>query len=85
MLFTQLKIILLHNYKNRRGQRIPALKVAIIGGGSSYTPEIINGFLDRIESFPLKDLWLMDISQERLDILGKFAQRMVKAKGSNFK
>ena len=60
------------------------MKVAIIGGGSSYTPEIINGFLDRVESFPVKDLWLMDISQERLDIVGKFAQRMVKAKGSPF-
>lgn len=85
MLFAQLEIFLLHNYKSRRGQRITALKVAIIGGGSSYTPEIINGFLDRIESFPLKDLWLMDISQERLDIVGKFSQRMVKAKGSPFK
>lgn len=74
-----------HNYKCKTGQRIPALKVAIIGGGSSYTPEIINGFLDRIESFPVKDLWLMDISQERLDIVGKFAQRMVKAKGSPFR
>jgi 6-phospho-beta-glucosidase len=61
------------------------LKVAVIGGGSSYTPEIINGFLDRIESFPVNELWLMDISPERLDIVGKFAQRMVKAKGSPFK
>jgi len=61
------------------------LKVAVIGGGSSYTPEIINGFLDKIETFPVKELWLMDISRERLDIVGKFAQRMVKEKGSPFK
>ena len=61
------------------------MKVAVIGGGSSYTPEIINGFLDKIETFPVKELWLMDISRERLDIVGKFAQRMVKEKGSPFK
>ena len=61
------------------------LKVAVIGGGSSYTPEIINGFLDRIRSLPVTELWLMDISQERLDIVGRFAQRMVEAAGSPFK
>lgn len=60
------------------------MKVAVIGGGSSYTPELITGFLDRIQSFPVKELWLMDISQERLDIVGKFAQRMAKAKGAPF-
>ena len=60
------------------------MKVAVIGGGSSYTPELVNGFLERIESFPLTELWLMDISQERLDIVGKFAQRMVAAAGSPF-
>lgn len=37
------------------------MKVAVIGAGSSYTPELINGFLERIDSLPLKELWLMDI------------------------
>ncbi len=60
------------------------LKVAVIGGGSTYTPELINGFLERVGSFPLTDLWLMDVSQERLDVVGRFAQRMVQAKGSLF-
>jgi 6-phospho-beta-glucosidase len=60
------------------------VKVAVIGGGSSYTPELVNGFLERVGSFPLTELWLMDISQERLDIVGKFAQRMVEAAGSPF-
>ncbi len=60
------------------------MKVAVIGGGSSYTPELINGFLARVESFPMTDLWLMDISQERLDIVGGFAQRMVEARGTPF-
>ncbi|CAG0984506.1 partial putative 6-phospho-beta-glucosidase, partial [Anaerolineae bacterium] len=60
------------------------MKVAVIGGGSSYTPELINGFLDRVGSFPIKELWLMDILPERLEIVGKFAQRMVKATGAPF-
>lgn len=60
------------------------MKVAVMGGGSTYTPELINGFLERVQSFPLIELWLMDISQERLDIVGRFAQRMVKAKGAPF-
>jgi 6-phospho-beta-glucosidase len=61
------------------------LKVAVIGGGSTYTPELINGFLERRDTFPVDELWLMDISQERLDIVGKFAQRIVEAKGAPFK
>lgn len=60
------------------------MKVTVIGGGSSYTPELINGFLERIETFPVSELWLADILPERLDIVGKFAQRMVAAKGNPF-
>jgi len=61
------------------------MKITVIGGGSTYTPELVNGFLARIESLPIKELWLMDIDKERLDIVGRFAQRMVKAKGAPFK
>ncbi len=60
------------------------MKVTIIGGGSSYTPELINGFLERVEQFPLQELWLHDISAERLAIVGGFAQRMVAAKNAPF-
>src|SRR5207248_8066307 len=52
--------------------------------GSTYTPELINGFIARMESFPLSELWLMDIDEQRLDIVGGFAQRMVAAKGQPF-
>jgi 6-phospho-beta-glucosidase len=61
------------------------MKIAVIGGGSTYTPELVNGFLDRIKSLPLTELWLMHIDSERLEIVGGFAQRMVEAKGSPFK
>jgi 6-phospho-beta-glucosidase len=61
------------------------LKVAVIGGGSTYTPELVNGFLARIQQFPIDELWLMDIDAERLKVVGSFAQRMVEFKGSPFK
>jgi 6-phospho-beta-glucosidase len=60
------------------------MKVTVIGGGSSYTPELVKGFIDRVESFPLNELWLVDISSERLEIVGGFAQRMVASAGAPF-
>jgi 6-phospho-beta-glucosidase len=60
------------------------LKVAVIGGGSTYTPELVNGFLERTASFPLSELWLMDNNPQRLEVVGGFAQRMVKARGEPF-
>ena len=61
------------------------MKITVIGGGSTYTPELVNGFLARVDSLPVTELWLMDIDKERLDIVGGFAQRMVRAKGGPFK
>jgi 6-phospho-beta-glucosidase len=61
------------------------MKIAVIGGGSTYTPELVNGFLARMDSLPLQELWLMDVDRERLDIVGGFARRMVEAKGGSFK
>jgi len=61
------------------------MKVAVIGGGSTYTPELVNGFISRTDQFPLKELCLMDIDATRLEIVGGFAQRMVESKGSPFK
>ncbi len=60
------------------------MKVAVIGGGSSYTPELVSGFLRRVETFPLRELWLMDIDPERLALVGGFARRMVAAAGQPF-
>ncbi len=60
------------------------MKISVIGGGSTYTPELVNGFLARTDRLPLTELWLMDIDAERLDIVGGFAQRMAAAKGHPF-
>ncbi len=61
------------------------MKVTVIGGGSTYTPELVNGFLERKDRLRIKELWLMDIDEERLNLVGGFAERMVKAKGKPFK
>ena len=61
------------------------MKIAVIGGGSTYTPELVNGFLERLGTLSVTELWLMDIDQERLEIVGGFARRMVQAKGEPFK
>ena len=61
------------------------MKITVIGGGSTYTPEIVIGFIDRLSTLPITELWLMDIDPQRLEIVGGFAQRIVKAKGDPFK
>lgn len=59
------------------------LKIAVIGGGSSYTPEIVEGFIRKYEQLPVRELWLVDIEQGRhkLEIVGELAKRMVAKSG----
>jgi 6-phospho-beta-glucosidase len=61
------------------------MKITVIGGGSTYTPELVNGFLARTASLPLEELCLMDIDAARLEIVGGFAGRMGTARGNPFK
>ena len=53
------------------------MKIAVIGGGSTYTPELIEGVIDRQSTLPIDDLVLLDIDQERLSIVGGLARRML--------
>jgi 6-phospho-beta-glucosidase len=59
------------------------LKIVTIGGGSSYTPELIEGFIKRYDELPIRELWLVDIARgkEKLEIVGNLAKRMVKKAG----
>ncbi len=63
------------------------IKIATIGGGSSYTPELIEGFIKRKDKINVSDLWLVDIEEghEKLEIVGGLAERMVKANGLDWK
>ncbi|WP_070963304.1 6-phospho-beta-glucosidase [Vibrio sonorensis] len=62
-----------------------ALKLAIIGGGSSYTPELVEGVLKRIERLPVKEMHFVDIEQgaEKLEIISSLAKRMVEKVGAD--
>lgn len=59
------------------------LKIVTIGGGSSYTPELVEGFIKRYEELPLTELWLVDVEagEEKQNIVGEMAKRMFKAAG----
>lgn len=52
------------------------IKIVTIGGGSSYTPELVEGFIKRYQELPVKELWLVDIEagQEKLNIVGALAK-----------
>ena len=56
------------------------LKIVTLGGGSSYTPELIEGFILRHDHLPVKELWLVDVEEgrEKLEIVTNLARRMVK-------
>lgn len=59
------------------------LKVVTVGGGSGYTPELIDGFIRRHDELPVSEYWLVDIQagEEKLAVVGALAQRMVKKAG----
>ncbi len=52
------------------------MKIAVIGGGSTYTPELVDGLIQQASALNLKDVVLMDIHAERLEVVGAFAKRM---------
>jgi 6-phospho-beta-glucosidase len=57
------------------------LKVVVVGGGSTYTPELIEGFARRSYGFSVDDLVLLDVDAERLGIVGGLARRMLDRAG----
>ncbi|HEY5521494.1 MAG TPA: 6-phospho-beta-glucosidase, partial [Candidatus Limnocylindrales bacterium] len=56
-------------------------KIAVVGGGSTYTPELVDGIARRSTRLTADELVLFDIDRERLDIVGGLAQRMLKRGG----
>ena len=55
------------------------LKITIIGAGSSYTPELIEGLIKRNSELPIGELWLVDIEDgaEKVKIIGDLTRRML--------
>jgi len=59
------------------------LKIVTIGGGSSYTPELIEGFINRYDVLPVTEIWLVDIEagKTKLDIITALTKRMIEKSG----
>ena len=57
------------------------LKIAVVGGGSTYTPELVEGLATRSDRLPVDELVLFDIDHERLEVVGGLAGRMLARAG----
>jgi len=57
------------------------MKLAIVGGGSTYTPELVDGFARLRAEFPLTELALVDPAAERLEAVGAVSRRILAKQG----
>ncbi|NRN29643.1 6-phospho-beta-glucosidase [Photorhabdus heterorhabditis] len=59
------------------------IKIAVIGGGSSYTPELVEGLIQRYKSIPLSELALVDIDsgKQKVEIIAALTRRMLARHG----
>lgn len=57
------------------------MKLAVVGGGSTYTPELVDGFARLRDTLPLAELVLIDPAADRLDPVGGLARRIFAAQG----
>ncbi len=57
------------------------MKLAVIGAGSTYTPELVSGLMREQERIGVHDLVLHDIDRERREVVGALATRMLERQG----
>ncbi len=57
------------------------MKVAVVGGGSTYSPELVQGFGSVAGQLGIDELVLQDVDAQRLDVVGGAAQRIARAHG----
>src|SRR5439155_7031621 len=57
------------------------MKLAVIGGGSTYTPELVSGLARERERIDLRELVLHDIDPVRREVVGGLGERMLAAAG----
>src|SRR5919201_24416 len=57
------------------------MKLAVVGGGSTYTPELVAGLARERERLDLRELVLQDIDGERREVVGDLAERILAAAG----
>ncbi|MEO3973893.1 6-phospho-beta-glucosidase [Streptomyces sp. CAU 1734] len=57
------------------------MKLAVVGGGSTYTPELIDGFARLRDTLPISELVLIDPAADRLELVGGLARRIFARQG----
>jgi len=57
------------------------LKVAVVGAGSTYTPELVEGFVAHGDRLPVDELAMLDVDRERLDVVGGVSRRILARQG----
>jgi 6-phospho-beta-glucosidase len=57
------------------------VKLTVVGGGSTYTPELIDGFARLRDTLPIEELVLVDPAPERLELVGGLARRIFARQG----
>ena len=57
------------------------MKLAVIGAGSTYTPELVSGLMRERERIDVRELVLHDIDAERREVVGGLAQRILERQG----
>lgn len=57
------------------------MKLAVVGGGSTYTPELVDGFARLRDTFPLTELVLVDPAADRLEPVGGVSRRILSRQG----
>jgi 6-phospho-beta-glucosidase len=57
------------------------MKLAVVGGGSTYTPELVSGLSRERARLPISELVLHDIDPERRAVVGEMAARMLERQG----
>ncbi|MEU0697125.1 6-phospho-beta-glucosidase [Streptomyces niveus] len=57
------------------------MKLAVVGGGSTYTPELIDGFARLRDTLPISELTLVDPAADRLELVGGLARRIFAKQG----
>ncbi|MGW3107129.1 6-phospho-beta-glucosidase [Streptomyces sp. NPDC001100] len=57
------------------------MKLTVVGGGSTYTPELIDGFARLRDTLPVEELVLVDPAPERLELVGGLARRIFAKQG----
>ncbi|MGW3969363.1 6-phospho-beta-glucosidase [Streptomyces ardesiacus] len=57
------------------------MKLTVVGGGSTYTPELIDGFARLRDTLPVEELVLVDPAADRLELVGGLARRIFARQG----